>query len=59
MVVSNVVVKDLGQGGIAIETSDGDDFVTRRNIRSEMVHLVEFSVATEAPATGHAPRHLC
>jgi len=41
-----------------VETSETDDFATRRNFTLEMVHLGAFSMAKEAAVRGHAPPFL-
>jgi len=38
-----------------VETSEGDDFITRRNFAREMMHLGVFPVAKETAVTRTCP----
>jgi len=41
-----------------VETSEGNDFATRRIFTLEMVHFGAFSIAKEAALTGTCPPYL-
>ena len=43
------------QGGIWVETSEGDDFATRRTFTLEMMHFGAFSMANGTAVTGTHP----